>query len=196
MSYDIYCYKSNKEIPDKDEALLFLNLENIPINKDGEEKERIANSLLKSDDKLEYFRINNEEVKIESDYIELSSKDDTIPFQFNIENNSVTISIPYWFDNEDELKEVLNQAKKYLEVIYDTAKYHTCDPQTEEVCLARDFDIEKTKQKYLEGVTFLQTRVSSKPKRGLKEIFEIIGKILIISTIINIAIFLFNRILK
>ncbi len=170
MSYDIYCYKSKKDAPDIREAEAFINLEN-EISNDEAEKNKIAECLMKVDPKLERFtldydaiaksqNITTEEAKSKFDYVELNSPEDDLPFQFHIENNNLTITLPYWYSEEKKAKELFEKTKEYLQSIYDCVGWYTYDPQTEQVFLAKGFDIERATGAYIKGTGMLQEKVA------------------------------------
>lgn len=160
MSYDIYAYKSSHKDPSIEEAEALVNLE-IPSNKgDNFLQEKIALALVESNPKLERFKFDYDKIarslnttvekaKDQFNHIELNSAEGELPFQFIINKTDLTMSMPYWYDDKKKVAELFSEAKKYLQIIYGSVNYHVYDPQTKQVCLSDEFDVEKAKDTYL-----------------------------------------------
>jgi hypothetical protein len=194
MSYDIYCYKSTKETPDIDEAELFVNFQDDFTHViDPADKEKIAGALISKNNKLERFVFDYEKItqtqKITADqakerfnHIELTSNNEKLPLQFIIADDNVTISVPYWFSEEEDIKNLFDEIKNAIDCIYRTVKYHVYDPQTEKVSLVEDFDAQSAEEKYLEGIAFInqQKAVLQKSK---KKVIIWVGVLVLIALI-------------
>src|SRR5688500_12912460 len=107
MSYDLYCYKSEKDVPDPEEADNLIQIEQIgETPSDLATKEKICAALLKYNPSLERFKLDYEEIakfdnltveeaKKEYNYIELNTPEGELAVQLTIYNRYVHISVPY-----------------------------------------------------------------------------------------------------
>lgn len=145
MSYDLYCYKSKIGKPDVNEAQEIIELQEDTKNEEISHSEiqlmeKIADSLIKFDPKLERFQRDYK--KIAEDLgvtqtdaekhfkdIELNTPENNdFLIQINIFKDNVSVNFPFSSPNE-----TIDQVLKYTEVICKTAGYFVYDPQDESV---------------------------------------------------------------
>lgn len=144
MSYDIYCYKSKLGKPDLAEAKNLIEIEEdteaIP---DSGTKSKLAAALTEYNPRLENFKFDYEEIAelqgITTDearkafsHIELNTPENDLATQITLFENSVYISVPYWYSG-DKQTEVFRKISDYLKIIRQTAGFFVYDPQTENV---------------------------------------------------------------
>lgn len=143
MSYDIYCYKSNLNRPDLEEAQAIMEIEEEETIADPETKQKIVKALIDYNPKLEIFEFNYEEIarlkgisideaKEAFDHIELNTPEEDLATQITIFDNTVSITVPYWYSG-DKAAEVFNTISEYAKVIRQTVGYFVYDPQTDKV---------------------------------------------------------------
>ncbi|MEP7108578.1 MAG: hypothetical protein ABI760_11360 [Ferruginibacter sp.] len=147
MSYDLYCYKSHLGRPDLKEAQTLYEVDELEdeneIESDPGAKLKITEALLDFNPRLESFdfdynviaelrKISVDEEKEQFDYIELNTPEGDLATQITIFDNSVSITIPYWYSG-DKAKDVFNKINQYTKIIRQTAGYFVYDPQSENV---------------------------------------------------------------
>ena len=153
MSYDLYCYKSQLDRPDLEEAQTAMEVdEDNEVEADPETKLKIAKALLDYNPRLESFEFDFEEIaklqgtsvkeaKEKFDHIELNTPEGDLATQITIFDNNVSITVPYWYSG-DKAEDVFKKVTDYTKIIRQTAGYFVYDPQTENVYdpLTQDFD--------------------------------------------------------
>lgn len=144
MSYDIYCYKSNLDRPDLEEAQAAIEVdEDEKTISDLETKLKIAKALLDYNPRLENFEFDFDEIaklqgtsvdeaKEAFDHIELNTPEGDLATQITIFDNNVSITVPYWYSG-DKATKVFNKISDYAKIIRQTAGYFVYDPQADEV---------------------------------------------------------------
>jgi hypothetical protein len=143
MSYDIHCYRSRIGKPDISEAQETMDAEDI-YDDDGQKvKHDIAKALTDFNPRLEAFKFDYNEIaklqnlsvdeaKRQYNHIELNPPDGDLAIQVTVFNNSVSLTIPYWYKGNDA-RQVFQQLMDYLKVIRKTSGYFVYDPQTAQV---------------------------------------------------------------
>lgn len=153
MSYDLYCYKSQLGRPDLKEAQGALEVdEDNEAEEDPKTKLKIAKALINYDPQLEVFdfdfeeiakfqKVSVDEAKEQFNHIELNSPEGNLATQITIFNNSVSITIPYWYSG-NKAEGVFKKVIEYTRIIRQTTGYYVYDPQTENVYdpLTDEFD--------------------------------------------------------
>ncbi len=143
MSYDIYCYKSKSGKPEEAEADSVIEGDNEKWDsreRDATTKLSIVNALTNYNPRLEAFEIDYGEIanltgttiekaKNKFDHIELNTREGDIAVQFTVNDNHVSISVPYWYKGDDA-KMLFQEIKFYIKIIRETAGYFVFDPQT------------------------------------------------------------------
>lgn len=144
MSYDIYCYKSQLDRPDLEEAKNAIEVDGeTEVNPDPETKLRIAKALIEYNPRLESFDFDYEEIaklqgitvdeaKKAFSHIELNTPECDLATQITIFDNNVSIIVPYWYSG-DKAREVFNKISEYAKIIRQTAGYFVYDPQIDKV---------------------------------------------------------------
>lgn len=144
MSYDIYCYKSQLNRPDLEEAQNLIEVdEETEITSEPETKLKIAKALIEYNPKLENFDFDFQEIaklqgttieeaKQAFNHIELNTQEGELATQISIFNNNVSITVPYWYSG-DQAREVFNKIHIYTKIIRETAGYFVYDPQIDKV---------------------------------------------------------------
>jgi len=143
MSYDIHCYRSRIGKPDISEAQESMEADDIS-DEDGQQKVKqdIAKALTEFNPRLEVFKFDYDEIaKLQSlsideakkqfNYIELTPPDGDLATQITVSNNSVSVTIPYWYKGNDA-RQVFRQLMEYLKIIRRTSGYFVYDPQTDQ----------------------------------------------------------------
>jgi hypothetical protein len=143
MTYDIFCYKPITAEPSIHEAqrIIYAGDGFPPLQRspDPEEKWNIAAALLRFDPRLRPANLDPEKVKemaidakekTKHGYLQLSIHDAHDSIQISIHADSVGITIPYWFE-EDDVGRVISLLSAYLRVISETVGYFVYDPQVE-----------------------------------------------------------------
>jgi hypothetical protein len=149
MSYDLYCYKSQLGRPDLEEAQATIEVD--VVEADPETKLKIAKALIDYNPRLESFEFNHEEIakhqgtsveeaQEDFDHIELNTPESDLATQITIFDNSVSITIPYWYSGK-QAEDIFRKVTEYTKIIRQTAGYFVYDPQTEKVYdpLKQDF---------------------------------------------------------
>lgn len=144
MAYDLFCYRSQLGKPDLDEAQNTIEEDEqneFPAN--TETKLKIATALLRHNPRLQSSAFDPGEIESTQGQgideaqkslgiIQLNTADDELTTQILINNDSVSISVPYWYSGHDA-QEIFKTISEYTKVIGKTAGYFVFDPQTETV---------------------------------------------------------------
>lgn len=152
MSYDVYCYRPNSEVPDAKEAETIITAEEDAVFRDDEEarkiKQSIATALIEHNPRLEPFKFDHNEIarmlKVSVDeaqarwnHIELNPPEGELAIQLTIHWDNVILTIPYWYTGP-EADAVFQKLTGYLRVIRKSVGFFVYDPQT-----GRTFDPDK-----------------------------------------------------
>lgn len=142
MSYFLHCYRSELGYPDLNEAKKIVEVKEGPQNTPAlpDNKRTIANALMQFnpvlespevdfDEIAELYNISLEEAKKEFGQIELQTPFGEIATQIVIFDNIVSISIPFWY-KEEEAAQAFAKADTYTKIIRRTVGYYVYDPQT------------------------------------------------------------------
>lgn len=143
MTYDILCYKPITDQPSVEEARRILEagdefprLERVP---DPNEKWNVAAALVRFDPRLQPVKLDREKLattgvdpgeKAEFKNIELNNFSTHLSIQLEIFEDSVGVTVPYWFEGPDA-DQVFTLVSDYLRVIRETMGYFVYDPQAE-----------------------------------------------------------------
>lgn len=152
MSYDIYCYKPKSKNPSLEEAVNIIESyeyeDELMETSSLAQKKQLADVLITCNPRLEVFNLDyNEIAKLENStveeakakytYIELNPPEEDLAIQLTIDDNRVSITIPYWYEG-DKINRIFHELLRYLKVINKEAGYFVYDPQINEA-----FDPEK-----------------------------------------------------
>jgi hypothetical protein len=145
MSYDLYCYKSKLGKPDLEEAYAVIEVDDEKTSTHGDPaiKFAIAKAITNFNPRFENFEfdyaeiarlkgISEDEAKAQFSHIELTTIQGDVATQLTIFDNSVSITVPYWYAG-DKAKEVFDKVSEYTKIIRRVAGYFVFDPQTENV---------------------------------------------------------------
>ncbi len=146
MSYDIYCYKSKFGKPDEEEADRVVGADNDKWAKkecNPEMKLAIVKALKAYNPRLETFDFDFSEIakltattiqeaQRKFNHIELNPPVGDIAIQLTVYDNSVFITVPYWYQDE-KARHLFSDIKSYIKVISETAGYFVWDPQTGQI---------------------------------------------------------------
>lgn len=147
MSYDLYCYKSKAESPSVEEASQVIETledsEERMDNTSPKMKNEVVTALIEANPRFEKFaleydkiaefeNITVEEARSKYTYVELNLPEGDSAIQISVENDYVSITIPYWYEN-DKSTAVFEELHGYLKIIRQVAGYVVYDPQTEKV---------------------------------------------------------------
>lgn len=144
MSYDIVCYKSQLGRPDLEEAWSVIDADEMgDALADQGIKMIIANALMSYNPRLERFEfdydeiakikgIGLEEARAAFTHIELNTPDGDLATQITIFENSVSITVPYWYSG-DKAETVFKKISDYTKIIRQVAGYFVYDPQQAKV---------------------------------------------------------------
>lgn len=146
MSYDIFCYRPKGDTPNEDEADQAIEKDNDKYSNTVDELETklvILKALIAHDPNLnsvdyKFGSISNQPIEIlktESKrfhHIEVNSSDNDLPVRLTIYNNHVYINFPY-LHSGTKARRLLEEIKKYIIIINETAGYFVFDPQLGEV---------------------------------------------------------------
>lgn len=146
MSYDIFCYRPTVDIPDEDDANRVIEKDDDKYAKvidQPETKLAILRTLTDYNSKLEaidyhYGPIKNlpiELLKQEAErfhHTEVNYSGSDLHIQLTIYNNHVYINFPYWHSGSDA-SGYIEEVKKYITIIRNTAGYFVFDPQLGQV---------------------------------------------------------------
>lgn len=167
MSYDIYLFKprDGESVDEAYERVVDEAEEEDKGPPDAEKealKERLAKALVDANPELERFvfdyaavakslKTTEEDALRQFRHIELNGPEDGNGIQIMIEDDSATITVPYWHEG-DEASDAFDEIRRYAKVFEDEAGYIAYDPQLEKQI---DFSND------LAGMTTAYTDVSS-----------------------------------
>jgi hypothetical protein len=143
MSYDIHCYRSKIGKPDLEEAQESMEVDDSESEEQSAVKFDIAKALTDFNPRLEAFKLDYNEIaklhdiavedaKAQFNYIELNPPDGDLVIQITINNDNVSLTIPYWYGDE-QARQVFKYLMEYLRIIRKTSGYFVYDPQTDQV---------------------------------------------------------------